>query len=45
MVEELYLVIERLTDMDSVKLKGTLVGLANTKFGEKVGLVGLVGNM
>ncbi|WP_139892114.1 nucleoside-diphosphate sugar epimerase/dehydratase [Bacillus sp. D386] len=36
---ELYEVIESLLDKDSVDMKDTLVGIANTKFGEKKSLV------
>ena len=31
---ELYELIEKLTEMDSIKLKDTLIGVANTKFTE-----------
>lgn len=36
---ELYDVIDSLPDMGPVELKETLVGIANTKFSEKLGLV------
>ncbi|WP_394238269.1 polysaccharide biosynthesis protein [Niallia oryzisoli] len=39
---ELYSVIEALPDMDSVELKETLVGIANTKFSEQKSLVASV---
>ncbi len=40
--EELYSIIDMLLKMDEVYMKETLVGVANTKFGEKTLLVGSV---
>ncbi|MFB5282757.1 polysaccharide biosynthesis protein [Peribacillus sp. Hz7] len=40
--EELYSMIETLPHKDAVELKEILVGIANTKFGEKVSLVGSI---